>query len=296
MSKSAHTFELKRKIGPMMNTQRKLVLALVLLATWSLTFTPGVAWAAGSSVFLEDQTWTELRDRIGAGATTIIIPIGGTEQSGPDMALGKHNVRVKILAQRIAERLGDALVAPVIAYVPEGAINPPTGHMMFPGTITIGDQAFEQMLESAAESFKLHGFKTIVLIGDHGGYQSDESAVADRLNAQWKRTPVRAFAALEYYKITEQGYVQKLLAAGVKPSEIGTHAGLADTSLSLALDPSLVRADQLNAGKKLGASDGVYGGDPTNASAALGQLGVALIVDGTAQAIRDFVAKQQRSK
>jgi creatinine amidohydrolase len=276
--------------------QRKFILAAIIFAAWAPTFTSGAAWAAERSVFLEDQTWSELRDRIAAGTTTIIIPIGGTEQSGPDMALGKHNVRVKILAQRIAERLGDALVAPVIAYVPEGTITPPTGHMMFPGTITISDQAFEQMLESAAQSFKLHGFKTIVLVGDHGGYQSDESVVADHLNAQWKKTPFRVFAALGYYKITEQGYVQKLLAAGVKPSEIGTHAGLADTSLSLALDPALVRTDLLTAGKKFGASDGVYGGDPTNASAALGQLGVDLIVDGTTQAIRDFVAKQQQAR
>jgi hypothetical protein len=80
---------------------------------------------------LEDLTWTELRDQIHAGKITIIIPIGGTEQSGPDVALGKHNARVKVLSQRIAEGLGNALVAPVIAYVPEGGYAPPTSHMRF---------------------------------------------------------------------------------------------------------------------------------------------------------------------
>ncbi|WP_042977810.1 creatininase family protein, partial [Burkholderia sp. AU4i] len=69
------------------------------------------------TVQLEDLTWTEVRDQIHAGKTTIIIPIGGTEQSGPYVALGKHNMRVKVLSQRIAERLGNTLVAPVIAYV-----------------------------------------------------------------------------------------------------------------------------------------------------------------------------------
>ncbi|TGR94930.1 creatininase family protein, partial [Mesorhizobium sp. M2E.F.Ca.ET.209.01.1.1] len=105
---------------------------------------------AEASVFLEDLTWTELRDVIAAGTTTIIIPIGGTEQSGPAMALGKHNVRVKFLAAKIAEKLGNALVAPVISYVPEGNIDPPSSHMRFPGTITISDRTFEQLLESAA--------------------------------------------------------------------------------------------------------------------------------------------------
>src|SRR5712671_7931420 len=89
---------------------------------------------ASGTVFLEELTWTELRDLIQAGKTTIIVPIGGTEQNGPHMALGKHNARVKALAERIAHALGNALVAPVIAYVPEGAVEPPTGHMRFPGT------------------------------------------------------------------------------------------------------------------------------------------------------------------
>ena len=78
--------------------------------------------AAEASVFLEEMTWTEVRDAVAAGRTTAIVPVGGTEQSGPHMALGKHNVRVHVLAGRIAERLGNALVAPVVAYVPEGDV------------------------------------------------------------------------------------------------------------------------------------------------------------------------------
>jgi creatinine amidohydrolase len=251
---------------------------------------------ADASVFLEDLTWTELRDLIAGGTTTIIVPIGGTEQNGPAMALGKHNVRVKFLAEKIAERLGNALVAPVISYVPEGTIDPPTAHMRFPGTITISDNTFEQLLESAARSFKLHGFRTIVLIGDHGGYQADESAVAERLNREWAATPARVFAAREYYAITQGAYVDKLLSAGVKRSEIGTHAALADTSLMLAVDPSMVRQDRLAAGPKFGASDGVYGGDPTRSSAVLGQLGIDLIVSGTTDAIRAFIASRHLTK
>ena len=77
-----------------------------------------------------------MRDQIVAGKTTVIVPIGGTEQNGPHMVLGKHNVRVKALAGKIAQALGNALVAPVVAYVPEGSIEPPTAHMRFPGTIT----------------------------------------------------------------------------------------------------------------------------------------------------------------
>src|SRR3989442_15713898 len=102
------------------------------------------------SVFVDDLTWTELKEQIRSGKTIVIVPIGGTEQNGPHMALGKHNVRVKALAEKIARTLGNALVAPVVAYVPEGSIDPPSAHMRFPGTITVPDATFESVLEYAA--------------------------------------------------------------------------------------------------------------------------------------------------
>ena len=269
---------------------RAAALALVSLA--GLLLGAAAARAASASVYLEDLTWTELRDRVAAGATTAIIPIGGTEQSGPAMALGKHNVRVRILAGQIAGALGNAIVAPVVAYVPEGEISPPTGHMAFPGTLTVSDAVFEARLESAAESLRHAGFITVVFVGDHGGYQRDETRVADRLNAAWKSTRARAFADLGYYRVTETDYAKKLIAAGAAASEIGTHAGLADTSLMLATDASLVRADLLP-NNKFTTPDGVYGGNPRAATAALGQLGVDLIVQTSVADIRAFIAKQQ---
>ena len=243
------------------------------------------------SVFLEDLTWTELRGAIAGGRTTIIVPIGGTEQNGPAMALGKHNARVKLLSGKIALALGNAMVAPVIAYVPEGAVNPPTGHMRFPGTISIPDAAFEQTLESAARSFKLHGFIDIVFLGDHGGYRENDRAAANKLNREWAASNVRAHAIDEYYAVTQNEYVEVLKRLGLTLAEIGTHAGLADTSLMLALDPSLVRLEKLATTPRPGAADGVYG-DPAKSSAELGVLGVDLVVLRTVAAIKAAVGKR----
>ncbi len=262
---------------------------------WSLViflFPVSVALAnTRDTILLEDLTWTELRDQIKSGKTTIIIPIGGTEQNGPYMALGKHNQRVKMLAEKIALKLGNALVAPVIAYVPEGNIDPPTAHMRFPGTITMSTDTFDKMLESAALSFKLHGFRNIVFLGDHGGYQAEEKKVADSLNQKWASTGVRAYALPEYYQITQHQYVQALENKGYSAAEIGAHAGLGDTSLTLALDPSLVRLNLLQtSAHKPGIAEGVHG-DPTHASADLGKPGVDLIVDGTVDAIQKATAR-----
>jgi creatinine amidohydrolase/Fe(II)-dependent formamide hydrolase-like protein len=81
---------------------------------------------APDTVLLEELTWTELRELIGSKTTTIIVPVGGTEQSGPHLTLGKHNLRVKVLSEKIARAVGHTLVAPVIAYVPEGRLSPAT--------------------------------------------------------------------------------------------------------------------------------------------------------------------------
>ncbi len=71
------------------------------------------------TTFLEALTWTEVRDAIQTGTTTVIIPTAGTEQKGPHMVLGEHRFVVNHAADLIARRLGNALVAPVITQVTE---------------------------------------------------------------------------------------------------------------------------------------------------------------------------------
>lgn len=240
---------------------------------------------ARDSVFIDELTSPELAADVRGGKTTVLIPIGGTEQSGPHIVLGKHNVRVKVLAQKIAESLGNALVAPVVAYVPEGDIDPPSAHMRFAGTISVPTAAFEGVLEGAARSLRAHGFRDIVFLGDHGGYQRSEQAVAAHLDREWARSPARAHALTAYYTAADTDFAAALAARGFPKSAIGTHAGLADTSLSLAVDPALVRQDKLASGKELDPSHGVYG-DPRGATAALGRLGVDAIVRRSVEAIR----------
>jgi len=243
------------------------------------------------SVFLEELTWSELRDDIRAGKTTVIVPVGGTEQSGPHIVLGKHNVLVRVLAGRIASSLGNALVAPVIAYVPEGSIDPPAGHMRFAGTISIPEAAFEATLEGAARSFRQHGFRDIVLIGDHGGYQKSLIKVAAKLDREWAASPVRVHAVEEYYRARDREFADTLRRQGLSDAEIGMHAGAADTALSLGVDEQLVRSARLHDGSALGPAEGVQG-DPHRATVAAGKAGVDAIVARTREAIQRDVARR----
>ena len=249
----------------------------------------GAALAA-SPVLLESLTSPEVAMRVAQGATTILIPIGGTEQNGPYMTLGKHNARVLELSTRIARKLGNALVAPVIAYVPEGNIDPPTQHMKFAGTISVPDRVFEATLEAAARSFRAHGFRDIVFLGDHGGYQASIARVAALLDKAWAATPARAHALPEYYRASSTSWNRTLAARGFSAAEIGVHAGVADTSLSLAATPSVVRIDALRHAEHPSSGRGVNG-DPTRASTELGEIGVDAIVASTVVAIQRAVAR-----
>jgi len=233
--------------------------------------------AVAASLWLDDLTSVELRELIAQGTTTVLLPIGGTEQNGGHLALGKHNVRVRVLATRIAEQLGHAVVAPVVAYVPEGNIDPPSQHMRYTGTLSVPTAAFEAVLEGAARSLHRHGLRHVVLLGDHGGYQASLQRVADKLNRTWG--DASSVIALTEYYAAAQDFDAALAARGYTQQEIGRHAGLADTALAWAADASLVRPQALQ------PVDGVSG-DPRRASAELGRPGIEHIVAASVAAIR----------
>lgn len=241
-----------------------------------------------NTVFIEDLTWTEVRDLLKAGKTTIIFPTGGTEQNGPHMALGKHNVIVKYTSEQIARRLGNALVAPVLAYVPEGNLDPPTGHMRFPGAITLPEEHYRKVVEYAARSFKVNGFKDIVLIGDSGGNQSGMKAVAEMLNKEWTGTGVRVHFIPEYY--SGNGFDGWLQTQGEKQQDIGSHAGISDTSQLWAINPDMIRRD------RLAPSGGFEGsgvsGNPARASVGYGKKGLELKIETAVTKIKESIAKK----
>ena len=249
---------------------------------------PAAAGAAPGppSVQLEELSWTELRERIAGGVRTALVPLGGTEQSGPHLALGKHNQRVRWLAERIAQRLGDAVVAPVLAYVPEGRIAPPAGHMRWTGTLSIPEPAFEAVLTATVRSLRAHGLCDVFFLGDHGGYRPSLERVAMALNREAAAAShCRVHALPEYYRAATDGFAALLQARGYTPDEVGTHAGLADTALTLATAPALVRMDVAQARPRGAQGDGVTG-DPRRATAELGRLGADHIVEQSVAAIR----------
>ena len=247
----------------------------------------GMASAQTSNnVLMERMTSYEIRDAIAAGKTTVILPSGGTEQNGPGMAIGKHNFRALANAQTIARRLGNALVASVIPYTPEGKYDPPQGHLRYPGTMGVPEDVYAGYVEGAVRSLKLHGFRDIVLIGDHGSDQAGQEHVAAKLNAEWAKTNVRVHAITAYYRGDPEGDAAEMMKRGIKKEEIGNHADVRDTSQMLAVDPTMVHMERLEAGN---GKNGVEG-DPRHASAEIGRVLLDRTVARTTDLIRKSIA------
>ena len=226
------------------------------------------------SYYLEDLTWPEVAARMATGTRSIIIPTGGTEQNGPAIAIGKHNWIVRYTSGEIARQLGNALAAPVLAYVPEGSVNPPQGHMLFPGTISIDEKAYAGVLEDTARSFKQHGFTYIFFLGDSGGNQTMQTLVAEKLTKEWASDQI-VVANLDAYYADADGaaYAKSVKLGGDDPQ---AHAGFMDASEVMAAHPDSVRSDKIMHYDAKDATTTGAVGDPEGASVEHGKKLLAL--------------------
>jgi creatinine amidohydrolase/Fe(II)-dependent formamide hydrolase-like protein len=242
------------------------------------------------SVWIEDLTYMEIRDRIADGATTAIIATGGVEENGPYLATGKHNLILEAHCPAIALDLGNALCAPIVPFVPEGNIEPPSGAMHFPGTLSVRDETFDALLDDIASSLKQHGFTDIVFIGDSGGNQRGMQAIAAKLNQRWAGSGARAHFVGEFYtpgwEETEK-YTEEILGVRETRSD-GHHDDIWVTAMMMVTDPASVRYHQrVDAG--LASINGV---DISNLQEAitLGRKMVGFRAAYTAEAIRRKIA------
>jgi creatinine amidohydrolase/Fe(II)-dependent formamide hydrolase-like protein len=202
---------------------------------------------AVDSVWLEELTWLEVRDAIRAGKTTIIVPTGGMEQNGPYLATGKHNYVNRAGCEAIARKLGNALCAPNVAFVPEGNFDPPSGAMMYPGSIGVSDATFQALLSDIANSFRVTGFENIILIGDSGGNQRGMKEVASTLSTKWAGGKTRIHYIADYYDGFNQviEYAEKTF--GWKQVPDGSHDDALITAIIMTVSPDHVRMKQRTA-------------------------------------------------
>ena len=163
--------------------------------------------------------------------------------------------------------------------------------MIFAGTISLPEEVFELILEYSARSLKMHGFKTILFLGDSGGNQDSQAKVAEKLNNEWRSTGVATYHISDYY--SGNGQVQWLQEQGYSDREIGNHAGIRDTSELLAIRPDGVRLNQLRADASQYSEATGSNGDPTLASAEIGRVMLEMKISA---ALRQIYLLQRHSQ
>jgi creatinine amidohydrolase len=233
-------------------------------------------------VEFEMMTWPEVKQALGAGRTTALVYNGGTEQRGPQNVNGGHTLMGRATVVAIAEKLGNAIAAPVLPYSVNNA------SAALPGTIGITAALFAAINEQVAEQLIVDGFKNIVLMGDHGGGQRELAEVARKLSARHSAKGIRVVYCGDVYEKANRDF-DKWLAANGYP--VGAHAGIADTSEMLYLggDQRWVRKEELpRAVGTKGGSNGISG-DARRSSAELGKRYFDLKVDYAVRQIRELV-------
>ena len=241
---------------------------------------------AQRSIYIEDLTWPEVQQAIASGKTSAIIYTGSTEQNGPHMAIGKHNFIARWVAGAIALKLGDALVYPTLPFAPTGDAVTRTAHMRFPGSVSLTGQTYGAVVHDVALSALDAGFRNVFIMGDHGDGQDVLAAVAKNLDAQWKSKGTRVFYVADpYFKEKQQAHAYEQ-SHGLTTHDV--HAGTDDTSELMALDGQhrWIRTDKLAASTGAETARTGVDGDPTKASAALGDVFLQYKVDDAVAQIR----------
>ena len=207
----------------------KSLLMLIAGGTASLMLAARPACAAPCAqtdlVEFEKMTWVEVKAALAAGKTTALIYTGGTEQRGPQLANGYHNLVAHAQVEAIARELGNAIFMPVLPYTPNDA-------EPIPGTIGITNELLAAMLERIAEQAALNGFRNVILMGDHGGGQPEVyEEVAKKLNARYGA--LRVFYCDQVYRPANDAFDRYLTQHGYP---LGLHGYLFDTSEMMYLD------------------------------------------------------------
>jgi creatinine amidohydrolase len=173
-------------------------------------------------VEIEMMTWPEVKRAIREyGKTTAIIYHGGTEQRGPQNVNGGHTLMSREMARAVALKLGNALVAPILAYSPAGTSEE------IPGSIGISTALYKAITIEMTEQLFRQGFKNVVIMADNGGGQTQLGEAAKELDAKYGPEGKHVYHIPDAYYAAREAFAKILVERGLP---CASHAGLNDTS------------------------------------------------------------------
>lgn len=183
-------------------------------------------------VLLSEMSWPEAKEYFGEN-DIVILPVGSTEQHGPANPLGTDHMIAETIAKEVAKRTA-------VACLPVVPFGVSSHHRQFWGTIYISPRVFQRYVKEICLALSYFGVKKIVIVNGHGG---NLNALA--LMAREMRERGVFVSVFQWWPAAA-----KLLPDLFEPEE-RRHAGAEETSVNLALHPTLVNMKKaLNEGPR----------------------------------------------
>ncbi len=187
------------------------------------------------TLLIEEMTWPEVRDAIKGGKRRVIVMLGAMEQHGPHMPIGTDTYLGYATGVRLAGRLGDALVAPVVS------LGYSVGHLPMAGTVSIEESTLEAVIVDVCRSLAHHGFREIILLCSHGGNYHALANVLPKLRSEHASIRISAITDFDEWLEAAKEFARR---EGLDMTRVGVHAGQGETSLMLVWRPDLVQMDK----------------------------------------------------
>ena len=236
------------------------------------------------SIRLEDLTWPDVAAALARGISTVIIPVGSTEQHGPHLPLATDSLHTVAMLEGVARRL-PALLAPLL---PVGCSD---HHLAFPGTLSVTSETLGHLIRDCCRSLARHGFRNILIYSGHGG---NAAPLASIIPGVQRELPSMRIIGCTDWAIYEDTLLEQAARRGIDRTVAGGHSGELEASMMLAIRPELVRMERavpgylgdpgstrpriFAEGVQVVSSNGVLG-DPRPAEAERGKEYVAVMID-----------------
>lgn len=243
---------------------------------------------------LQHATWQEVEAYL-EHSKGIILPIGSTEQHGPNGPMGTDALCPETIAWALGERHG-VLVGPT------QAVGVAQHHLAFPGTLTLRPSTLVAVLRDTIESLAHHGFTHVFLLNGHGGNIATVNAAFAEVLAERSLGP-EAVGELHLQLFNWfAGRRGRELAESLYGEAEGSHATASEVSLAWYAAPQTVRDVAMSPRRAPAGSaqcdartfrrrfpDGRMGSDPSLASAEHGARFLEAGVEDAWEAYRAFL-------
>lgn len=241
-------------------------------------------------------TWHEVEEYLQT-SRGIIVPVGSTEQHGPNGLIGTDHLDAEFIAKGVGDKIG-AMVAPTLAY------GMSQHHLGFAGSVTLRPSTMIAIVGDIVRSLARNGFERFFFINGHGGNIATVTAAFDEVYTSLSLQPNSEPSPIRCRMVMWSGGTRATaIADELYPGVNGSHATAAEVSLAQFYHPEAIKQAQMSP-KVAPAStsffdcfdyrrrypDGRIGSDPSLSTPQHGERLFAAAVDDMVDAYRTFMA------